>query len=127
MRHDVADDEDGGTAIDFFDQRGKIFERPDHGLRIRPRYPGEDANGHENLYAVMQTTFTQLWVVIVYCLAMVSLAYHLLHGFQSAFQTLGMNHKKYTPIIKMAGTAFSIIIPLIFAMMPILMHFGIIK
>ncbi|MDP3567567.1 succinate dehydrogenase cytochrome b subunit [Sediminibacterium sp.] len=89
--------------------------------------PGEDANGHENLYAVMQTTFTQLWVVIIYCLAMISLAYHLLHGFQSAFQTLGINHKKYTPFIKMIGTAFSIIVPLIFAAMPVLMHFCVIK
>src|SRR3954469_19554290 len=53
--------------------------------------PGEDANGNENLYAVMQTTFTMLWVVVVYVLSMISLAYHLLHGFQSAFQTLGLN------------------------------------
>lgn len=86
-----------------------------------------DADGHENLYYVMQVTFTQLWVVIVYCLAMISLAYHLLHGFQSAFQTLGLNHKKYTPLIKAIGTGFSILIPLIFAAMPIAMHFGLIK
>lgn len=89
--------------------------------------PGEDANGNENLYAVMQTTFTQLWVVVLYCLSMISLAYHLMHGFQSAFQTLGLNHKKYTPIIKKTGLAFSILIPVIFALMPITMHFGIIK
>lgn len=89
--------------------------------------PGEDANGNENLYAVMQTTFTQLWVVVLYCLSMISLAYHLMHGFQSAFQTLGLNHKKYTPLIKKTGLAFSIIIPVIFALMPITMHFGIIK
>lgn len=89
--------------------------------------PGEDANGHENLYAVMQVTFSMLWVVIVYTLAMISLAYHLLHGFQSAFQTLGLNHKKYTPLIKNIGIGFSIIIPLIFALMPILMYAGIIK
>lgn len=89
--------------------------------------PGEDANGNENLYAVMQTTFTQLWVVILYCLSMISLAYHLMHGFQSAFQTLGLNHKKYTPLIKKTGLAFSIIIPVIFALMPLTMHFGIIK
>lgn len=89
--------------------------------------PGEDANGHENLYAVMQVTFSMLWVVIVYCLAMVSLAYHLLHGFQSAFQTLGLNHKKYTPFIKKLGVAFSLIVPFIFALMPILMYAGIIK
>lgn len=89
--------------------------------------PGEDTNGHENLYLVMQETFAQLWVVIVYCLAMVSLAYHLLHGFQSAFQTLGLNHKKYTPVIKSVGVGFSIIVPVIFAAMPIAMHAGIIK
>ncbi|MES2512834.1 MAG: succinate dehydrogenase cytochrome b subunit [Bacteroidota bacterium] len=89
--------------------------------------PGEDANGHENLYAVMQEQFKMLWVVIVYALSMISLAYHLLHGFQSAFQTLGLNHKTYTPIIKKAGIAFSIIIPFIFALMPILMYTGVIK
>lgn len=89
--------------------------------------PGEDANGHENLYAVMQVTFEQLWVVIVYCLAMVSLAYHLLHGFQSAFQTLGLNHKKYTPLIKTTGAVFSIIVPIIFAAMPVTMYLDIIK
>ena len=44
MRDDVANEEDGGTAIDFFDQRGKIVERADHGLRIRPRHPREYAN-----------------------------------------------------------------------------------
>lgn len=89
--------------------------------------PGEDANGNENLYAVMQTTFSMLWVVIIYALAMISLAYHLLHGFQSAFQSLGLNHKTYTPIIKKAGIAFAIIIPFIFALMPILMYLGVIK
>lgn len=89
--------------------------------------PGEDANGNENLYAVMQTTFTQLWVVVLYCLSMISLAYHLLHGFQSAFQTLGLNHKKYTPLIKTIGVWLSIVIPIIFALMPLTMHFGIIK
>ena len=89
--------------------------------------PGEDANGHENLYAVMQETFKMTWVVVVYVLAMVSLAYHLMHGFQSAFQTLGLNHKKYTPLIKKVGFWFSIIIPLIFAAMPIAMCVGLVK
>jgi succinate dehydrogenase / fumarate reductase cytochrome b subunit len=89
--------------------------------------PGEDANGNENLYAVMQEQFKILWVIVVYVLSMISLAYHLLHGFQSAFQTLGLNHKTYTPMIKKAGIAFSIIIPFVFALMPILMYLGVIK
>lgn len=89
--------------------------------------PGEDANGHENLYAVMQEVFKNLWVVIVYVLGCISLAYHLMHGFQSAFQTLGLNHPKYNPMIKSVGMCFSIIIPLIFAAMPVTMFLGIIK
>ncbi|MDF2449689.1 MAG: succinate dehydrogenase [Bacteroidota bacterium] len=89
--------------------------------------PGEDANGNENLYAVMQFTFSIGIVVVIYALSMISLAYHLLHGFQSAFQSLGLNHKTYTPLIKKAGVAFSLIIPFIFALMPVLMYFGVIK
>jgi len=88
---------------------------------------GHDANGHEDLYAVMVEVFKNPLVVIVYTLSMISLAYHLMHGFQSAFQTLGLNHKKYTPGIKKVGLAFSIVIPAIFAAMPICMYLGIIK
>ncbi|RZL47879.1 MAG: succinate dehydrogenase cytochrome b subunit [Pedobacter sp.] len=83
-----------------------------------------DASGHEDLFAVMHAKFSEPWRVIVYVLAMFSLAYHLLHGFASTFQTMGWNHKKYTPIIKSLGVAFSIIIPLLFALMPIAIYFG---
>jgi len=76
----------------------------------------------DSLYAKMVDTFSILWVVILYVLAMISLAYHLLHGFQSAFQTFGINHKKYTPLIQIAGIIYSILIPLLFAAMPIVMY-----
>jgi len=89
--------------------------------------PGEDANGNENLYAVMQEVFKNPLVVVVYVLGCGSLAYHLMHGFQSAFQTLGLNHKKYTPLIKSAGFWFSVIVSLIFAAMPVSMFLGFIK
>lgn len=89
--------------------------------------PGEDANGNENLYAVMQVAFQNPLIVIVYVLGCISLAYHLLHGFPSAFQTLGWNHPKYNPLILKVGTAFAIIVPLIFALMPIAMYTGWIK
>jgi succinate dehydrogenase / fumarate reductase cytochrome b subunit len=81
--------------------------------------PVKDANGHENLYGVMAITFKNPLLVVLYVISMISLAYHLLHGFASAFQTLGWNHKKYTPMIKAIGVGFSILIPLIFAAMPI--------
>lgn len=89
--------------------------------------PGEDANGNDNLYAVMQEVFHMGWVVFVYVGGVIALAYHLLHGFPSAFQTLGWNHPKYNGLIKTVGTLFSIIIPLIFALMPIAMYFEWVK
>jgi len=79
-------------------------------------YANEEAH---NLYLEMQTVFKNPWVVIIYVLGVFSLFWHLLHGFQSAFQTFGINHKKYTPIIKALGVAYSVIICLLFASMPI--------
>ena len=52
-------------------------------------------------------------------LAMILLGIHLNHGFQSAFQSVGLRHKKYTPTIKMLGTAFSISITIGFISFPI--------
>ena len=87
--------------------------------------PTIDSKGHENLYGVMQESFkNSLGLVILYVLSMVSLSYHLLHGFASTFQTLGWNHRKYTPIIKAMGVWFSILIPLLFAAMPIWIYLG---
>ncbi len=80
-----------------------------------------------SLYNEMQAVFMDPIVVLVYVLGCISLAYHLLHGFQSAFQTIGWNHPKYTPTIKFIGAAFSMIIPAVFAAMPIAMHFKLIQ
>lgn len=89
--------------------------------------PTEDALGQEDLYAVMRQSFHNIWIVILYVLAMFSLAYHLMHGFASAFQTLGWNHRKYTPLIKSVGFWYSIIISVLFAAMPIAVYTGLIK
>ena len=76
-----------------------------------------------DLYKEMLVVFqNNLLVVIIYVLGVISLCWHLLHGFQSAFQTFGWNHKKYTPLIKLLGVGYSIIICLLFAMMPIAIY-----
>ena len=54
-----------------------------------------------------------------YVLAMIALGLHLSHGVQSAFQTLGINHPRYTPAIKKLSVAFAVVISLGFAVMPI--------
>lgn len=75
-----------------------------------------------DLYSEMSIVFSFLPVVILYVLAQVALAYHLLHGFWSAFQSLGLNHTKYNKGIHLAGTAFAVVIPFIFALMPIVIY-----
>lgn len=76
-----------------------------------------------NLYEKMKTEFSFLWVVIVYVIGCISLAYHLAHGFQSAFKTLGVHNKKYNKMLVSIGYGFSVIVPLVFAMMPISFYF----
>ena len=89
---------------------------------IVSRFTDEITSGRETLFGEMKEVFSVLWIVILYTLAQISLSYHLMHGFQSAFQTMGWNHPKYTPFVKKVGFWFSIIIPLIFASMPIAMY-----
>lgn len=91
------------------------------------RFTDHISSGQETLYDEMKEVFENPIVVLIYVLAQISLSYHLMHGFQSAFQTLGLNHKKYTPIIKKIGIIYSILIPFIFALMPLAMYFQIIK
>ncbi len=83
-------------------------------------------NGVEmhDMFSEMKMVFTQPWVIIVYVLGCVSLAYHLAHGFQSAFRTVGVHNKKYNSMLVSLGYGFAIIVSLLFALMPLAMHFG---
>lgn len=65
-----------------------------------------------------------LWATILYVLSMAVLAFHLWHGFASAFQSLGLRHRRYTPVIAITGKLFSIIVPLLFAIIPVLIYIG---
>jgi succinate dehydrogenase / fumarate reductase cytochrome b subunit len=84
---------------------------------------GEEHNTFENLKHI----FSKWYFVLVYVMGVFSLCYHLMHGFQSAFQTLGLNHKKYNPLIQNLGFWFSVLVSLLFVAMPISMFLGIIK
>ncbi len=79
-------------------------------------YDGEE---YKDLYALVYTAYKNPVWVAFYTLAMIPLAYHLLHGFQSGFQTLGLNHSSYTPVIKMLGIIISVVIPIGFALIPV--------
>ena len=80
-----------------------------------------------NTFNEMKEVFSNWYIVALYLIGVGSLLFHILHGFQSAFQTLGLNHKKYTPIIKKFGIWFSIIVCLLFASMPVAIFAELIK
>jgi len=83
--------------------------------------------GYKDLYKITVDFFKDeksgLWFTLFYVFSMAVLGFHLFHGFASAFQSLGLNHKKYNGIIKTTGVAFSIIVPLLFAIIPIYIRF----
>jgi succinate dehydrogenase / fumarate reductase, cytochrome b subunit len=76
----------------------------------------------KDLYTPVSVAFTNPLFVAFYVLSMLVIAFHLWHGFQSAFQTLGLNHSKYTPFIRALGQVYSIVIPAGFAIIPIYMY-----
>ncbi len=81
-------------------------------------------NEDHNLYLEMKTVFAEWYWVALYMVGLIALFWHLLHGVQSALQTFGINHKKYTPLIKKIGAGYSVIITILFALMPLAFHFG---
>ena len=85
-------------------------------------FVGYEALAVDNIYDLVVLKFSDLKYSGFYVIAMFFLAYHLAHGFKSGFQSLGVNHPKYTPLIEKAGLAFAIIVPLMFACIPICIY-----
>ncbi|RJE75258.1 succinate dehydrogenase cytochrome b subunit [Reichenbachiella sp. MSK19-1] len=81
-----------------------------------------DGVSYPNGYEIIAYAFSQPLYVGFYVICMVFLGFHLSHGFSSAFQTLGLNHKKYTPFIKKLGVLYSILVAAGFAIIPIVMY-----
>jgi succinate dehydrogenase / fumarate reductase cytochrome b subunit len=84
-------------------------------------YPGH-ATPVQDIFTRVHVAFQEPWIVIVYLIGVAALMLHLIHGFQSSFQTLGINSKKYTPVINGIGWIYSIVICVGFAILP-LYHF----
>lgn len=83
---------------------------------------GQLATGGYRYYEELIEMFQNPIRVGVYVLSFVFLALHLLHGFQSAFQSVGANHSRWTPVIKRLGNVYAIAIPLGFVFIA-LYHF----
>ncbi len=79
-----------------------------------------DAHGHPEFFKVAVLLFTTQPVYsIIYIVSFVILGFHLDHAFQSAFQTLGWDHPKYIPIVKIIGKIYAIVVPAGFIIIPL--------
>jgi succinate dehydrogenase / fumarate reductase cytochrome b subunit len=89
--------------------------------------------GYRDLHTVVMNFFGQsqqgqptndlaLWAVILYVISMFVLMFHLWHGFASSFQSLGLNHIRYNGFINILGKVFSIVVPLLFAIIPVMIY-----
>jgi succinate dehydrogenase / fumarate reductase cytochrome b subunit len=74
-----------------------------------------------NDYVILSNTFAQLINVVFYVVGVIIVAVHVSHGFWSGFQTLGLSHPKYMPLIQLFSTVFGVIIALGFGSIPLLM------
>ncbi|HLW63399.1 MAG TPA: succinate dehydrogenase cytochrome b subunit [Flavobacterium sp.] len=100
-------------------KNGKDFYIKDSDLKY--------AEGYKDLYKITIDFFKDpqygLAFTIFYVFSMAVLAFHLLHGFASAFQSLGANNPKYNGLIKGLGKLFAIVVPILFAIIPIYIRF----
>jgi succinate dehydrogenase / fumarate reductase, cytochrome b subunit len=77
----------------------------------------------KDLYTIVAEAYSNIYYVAFYVISMIVVGLHLWHGFWSAFQTFGLAHKKYTPLIKFVGKAYSIAVSLGFAIIPLWFYF----
>ena len=77
-------------------------------------------NGHPDFYTIAVNLFTTDMIFSsIYIILFIALGFHLYHAFQSAFQTLGWNHPTYTPIVKVLGNIYAVVVPLGFILIPL--------
>lgn len=94
-----------------------LLHMVDMRLKVRPLI-----DYHAEEYAFYNTILilSNPYSRVVYLVGVLFLGFHLSHGFSSAFQSIGLSHKKYTPTIKLVGVVFSILIAAGFASIVIL-------
>ena len=83
-----------------------------------------DGKIYHDMAAKVIGEFKIAGVVILYIISFLILGFHLHHGFQSGFQSLGLEHSKYTPLIKMLSTVVSVVLTVGFTIIPLVIFFG---
>ena len=73
----------------------------------------------EDFYSIAHSLFKIPAYDIIYLTCFALLGFHLFHAFYSAFQTLGLNHRLWNPIVKPIALVYAVIIPAGFAFISI--------
>ena len=83
--------------------------------------------GQTDIYTLVVNKFQNIEHVLIYVLSMLAIFFHTLHGFSSSFQSLGLSSLKTRKYFKLAGMLYSLLIPILFAIIPIWIFFGLQK
>ncbi len=78
-----------------------------------------NGHSHPDFYLMALDLLEQPRVAIIYIISFLALGFHLNHAIQSGFQSLGLEHSKYTPFVKVVSTVFSLVITVGFSIIPI--------
>lgn len=73
----------------------------------------------QDAYSLVVSKFTIWWYVLIYVAGAVTLGFHLIHGFQSAFQTLGLSNRIWSRRLNIIGMIYSVIIAAGFSIIPV--------
>lgn len=85
---------------------------------------GLNAAGEFRYYEELHHKFQDPIRVIIYVLSFIFLGLHLTHGFQSSFQSVGLRHRRYTPVIKRLSRIYAVVVPLGFVVIAIYHYFA---
>jgi succinate dehydrogenase / fumarate reductase cytochrome b subunit len=86
-----------------------------------------DAMGRPDVYSMVVRNFQNVFISLSYIFALIALAFHLIHGVQSLFQTLGLNNEKTMPMVIKLGAITAVILSLIYISIPVFVLLGIVK
>jgi succinate dehydrogenase / fumarate reductase cytochrome b subunit len=95
------------------------YTKPDSGEQVNyldlhdlkdPARHGSDESGRHDVYKMVVSGFRVWWITLIYVIAQVFLWLHLWHGGSSWFQSLGVNHQAYNPLIRAFGPVLATIV-----------------
>jgi len=83
-----------------------------------------EAEFEPDFYHMARQKFSVWHIMLCYLIFFAVVGIHIRHGFQSAFQTFGLNHYKYSRLIEILGVVYTWVVILGFAAVPLVVFFG---